>query len=288
MKNLTFRSLLSVSLLAAAVFAGNACSVAESKTEAVSETAAAQPAAPEKKASAIKITANGPADTVRAFYEHLREKRFRAAIYLTNLRPAIEGLSERELKDFEVDLNVIARNVPAEITINGEIISGDSASVTAELPNDDLDKTELQELRLRKGKTGWIILTVDEYAEKRIKQEGKLYLRNLRIETHQDEAKAMLDRIAKAQMANAVQNGGMFADIRTLVDNGLLPSDVLSAESTGYVYAVTLTDGGRKYWASATPAEYGKSGLMSFLVRLNEKDSPLLSSMDTGGKPIQN
>ncbi|NOT49419.1 MAG: hypothetical protein HOP17_16970, partial [Acidobacteria bacterium] len=129
---------------------------------------------------------------------------------------------------------------------------------------------------------------VDEYAEKRIKQEGKFYLRILRIETHQDEAKAMLDRIAKAQIAFAAQNGGKFGDLRKLIDDGLLPSDALSAESTGYIYALTLTDDGAGYWSTATPAEYGKSGLMSFLVRLSEKGSPLLSSKDTGGKPMQN
>lgn len=268
------------------------CSMAESRAGAetspggVTSSAPAQPAS--KKSASIKIEPNGPADIVRTFYEHLREKRFREAIYLTNLRPAIEQLSDTELKEYQVDLENVARHVPSEIEINGEIITGNDATVTAKLPNDDLEKTELQEVRLRKGKSGWVILTVDEYAEKRIKQEGKLYLRNLRIETHQDEARAMLDRIAKAQMAFATQNSGKFGEMRSLVDAGLLPADALSAESTGYVYAVNLTDNGARYWATATPAEYGKSGMMSFLVRLSEKGSPLLSSKDTGGKPMQN
>ena len=98
----------------------------------------------------------------------------------------------------------------------------------------------------------------------------------------------MLNRIAKAQMAHAAQHGGRFAEMRTLVDAKLLPADVLSAESTGYVYSVVLTDKGSKYYATATPAEYRKSGISSFLVRLNEKGSPLLTSKDTGGKPLEN
>ncbi len=242
---------------------------------------------PSRGASSIKIEPNGPADIVRIFYGHLRDKRFREAIYLTNLRPAIEQLSDTELKEYEVDLSAVARNVPSDIVINGEIITGDKATVTAKLPGEDVDKVDLQELNLRKDNGNWIIITVDEAAEKRIKETGKNYLRLLRIETHQDEAKEMLNRIAKAEMAFAAQNGGKFGDVRSLVGGGLLPNDVLSAESTGYTYSITLTDGAKKYYATATPAEYGKSGLMSFIVKLNEKNSPLLSSKDTGGKPMQ-
>jgi hypothetical protein len=280
------KSLAAASLLSLSLMAGG-CSVAESKTGTV-ETAAAKTAAPERKGASIKIEPNSPADIVRIFYTHLRERRFREAIYLTNLRPAIEQLSDSELKEYEVDLSAVARHVPADIEINGEIISGDHATVTAKLPHEDLEKPELQELRLRREGGQWVILTVDEQAEKRIKQAGKNYLRILRIETHHEEAKMMLDRIAKAQMAHAAQNAGKFGDLRKLVDDGLVPPDALSAETTGYAYAVTVTDGGKKYHATATPAEYGKSGLVSFIVRLDAKDSPLLSSKDTGGKPMQN
>lgn len=276
-----------ISLFVLSIAAGG-CSVAESKTGTVAVSSDAPKPVPETKGASIKIEPNSPADIVRAFYGRLREKKFREAIYLTNLRPAIEGLSDTELKEFQVDLENVARHVPAEIEINGEIISGNSATVTAKLPGDELDKKELQEIRLRKDKDQWVILTVDEAAEARIKQEGKNYLRVLRIETHQTEAREMLNRIAKAQMAYAAQNGGKFGEMRTLIDANLLPADALSAESTGYAYAVVLTDGGAKYYATATPAEYGKSGVNSFLVRLNEKGSPLLTSKDTGGKPLQN
>lgn len=289
MKISELRSALCAVLILSPALFFTACSTAESKTSVettASDANAVKPAA--RKGATIKIEPNSPADIVRVFYAHLREKRFREAIYLTNLRPAIEQLSDTELKDYEVDLSAVARHVPADIEINGEITSGNSATVTAILPGEELDRRELQELRLRKEKSGWVILSVDEYAEKRIKQAGKNYLRVLRIETHQDEAKAMLDRIAKAQMAYATTNGGNFADIRTLVDNSLLPADALSAESTGYMYSVVLTDNGAGYYATATPAEYGKSGLMSFIVKLNEKNSPLLSSKDMGGKPMQN
>ena len=61
---------------------------------------------------------------MRVFYKDLREKKFREAIFLTNLRPAIEGLTDNELKEFQVDFEAVAKNVPAEVEINGEIIIG--------------------------------------------------------------------------------------------------------------------------------------------------------------------
>ena len=191
------------------------------------------------------------------------------------------------MKEFQVDFEAIAKNVPADVEINGEITSGDSATVTAKLPGDDLDKPEIQELRLRRDNGVWVILTVDEAAEKQIKQEGRNYFYALRIATHHDEAKAMLDRISKAQIAYSTQNQGKFGEMAALIDSGFLPSDVQTPESTGYIYAVTLTDDRTKYSATATPAEYGKSGKISFLVTLNDARSPLLSAKDTGGKPLK-
>src|SRR5688572_25835966 len=83
-----------------------ACAVADSKTPTAanqSTLAVTNPAAnaePASKGATIPIEPNGPADTVRVFYKHLREKKFREALFLTNLRPAIEGLTDNELKDF--------------------------------------------------------------------------------------------------------------------------------------------------------------------------------------------
>src|SRR5829696_913464 len=205
---------LIICILSTSLAAGHGCSAAESKTAA--ETAkgvSAAETAPEGKTSrgaTIEIKPNSPADSVRAFYGHLRDKRFREAIFLTNLRPAIEGLTDTELKEFQLDFEAIAIHVPAQIEINGEIVSGNKATVTAKLPNEDLDKQEIQEIRLRKDRDVWVILTVDESAEKKVRQEGKNYFPALRIETHQDEAREMLDRVAKAQMAFAATNKGLY------------------------------------------------------------------------------
>ncbi|MEQ1643963.1 MAG: hypothetical protein ABL959_11005 [Pyrinomonadaceae bacterium] len=283
------RSSLGVLMASFVVFA--ACSPAASKNAANAEMKPALNSAPASaetaKGATIDISAGGPADTVRAFYRHLREKRFRDALFLTNLRPAIESLNDNELKEFSLDFEAIAGQVPAEIEINGEIITGETATVTANLPSDDPDKKELQTIKLKKEGEFWIILTADEETAKTIKAEGKNYFFNLRIQTHEQEAKKMLDRIFKAQLAHSLQNGGLYADMPTLITGGLLPDDIKTSESTGYNYAIDLAADKKKYSATATPAEYKKSGVKSFLIVLDGKGRPAVSAKDSGGKALR-
>jgi hypothetical protein len=262
--------------------AGNAGTTAPAANTA-SNAPAPDGAAP--KGATITIDVNGPADTVRAFYKLLREKKFRDAIFLTNLRPAIEGLTEAELAGFSLDFEALAGQIPAEIEINGEIISGDLATVTANLPADNDGTKEIQQIRLKKTGKVWIIQTVDEVAEARIQSEGNRYFYNLRIETHEDEARKMLERIAKAEIAYSLQNGTV-GDIDALIGAGVLPDDVKTSASTGYIYTLTIT-GKTRYYANAIPAEYGKSGKLSFLLEPDEKGIAHVTSKENDGKTLK-
>lgn len=249
-----------------------------------SERAAAPAADPAKVTDAsngatIDIETGGPADTVRVFYKRLRDRDIRAAMYMTNMRPAIEGLTDAELKEFSVDFEKLAVQVPADLKINGEIVSGDRATVTIELPA--ADKPETQTIRLRRQKDVWVLMSVDEAGERRMKADGKQYFYNLRIDVHHEEAEAMLRRIAKGELVYSAQNQGVYADLRTLVGQGLIPDDATSATSTGYVYTINLDAERKTYYATATPVEYGKSGKLSFLL-----DGAALSKRDTGGTPL--
>lgn len=268
------------------------CSTAESKDAAPNSapsavnSAAEKPAAP--RGATIEIEAGGPADTVRTFYKLLREKKFRDALFLTNLRPAIESLSEMELKDFAIDFEAIAGSIPTEIEINGEIVSGDNATVTANLPDPDNDSQyKLQKVELKRVDGVWIIQTADAEAEERIRKEGKNYFYNLRIETHEEEAKIMLERVAKAQVAFAIQHGNNVADLNALISAGLLPPDVTSSASTGYNYALTISENKRRYTATATPAEYGRSGKRSFILEIDKAGLPHVKGKDNNGKPLE-
>ncbi len=286
-KNCLFVLIFSISLLC-----GCAVEAAKDKPASGKENVVTKLSAPvESKNSApvatIKIEPDSPADSVRVFYQHLRDKKFREAMFLTNLRPAIEGLTDAELKELQIDFEPLAAQVPAEVEINGEIISKDKATVTAKLPDNDTDEIKLQEIKLRKEDKAWIVLTVDEKAESEVKKEGKNYFFALRIKTHHEEAKAMLERVNKAQMVYATQNGGLYADAQTLIVKGFLPKDFSTSETTGYNYQIQISDDRKKYKAAATPAVYGKTGKLSYWFETSGNKTSLLKNKDTKGQTLK-
>jgi len=267
------------------------CSVAEPVAKATpGEQKQLNIAEPAKEAAdtgaKIPIEPNGPAFTVRAFYHLLREKKFREAIFLTDLKPAIESLNDTELKEFAVDFESIAGQVPAQLEINGEIVTGDVATVTVNLPRQEGAEKEIQPIKLKRENDVWVIISADNAAGKKIRQEGKNYFYKLRVETHQDEAREMLDSISKAEVAYALKNGAAYTDMDTLVGSGYLPADVRSSDSTGYNFELTLQDKNR-YTATATPAVYGKTGKLSFLLYLDTKGRSHVTGKDTGGQPLR-
>ncbi len=232
----------------------------------------------------IDIQENSPADTIRTFYKNLREKRFREAIFLTNLRPAIEGLTERELKDLQVDFSNLAEIIPNDFQINGEIITNNKATVMTKLPDNTTGKTELKEFNLVKDNGGWLILMVDEKQETEIKKQGKNYFFNLRIEVHQSEVEKTMDRIYKAELVHNAQNGGEFTDFAGLVKMNLLPEDIESGDFTGYKYNISLSADKKQYIVTAEPVIYGKTGKLSYLLSVENDKKPVLKQEDKQGK----
>ena len=235
----------------------------------------------------ITIETNSPADTVRVFYKNLRENRVREAMFLTNLRPAIEGLTDTELKDLHVDFANLAKLVPEEIAINGEIVSGETATVTAKLPDNETDELKVQTLNLRKENDIWILLMVDETAEEAVKKEGKNYFFSLRLETHHAEVQKTLEKLAAIQTVYAARNSGRFGDIPMLIRSGLLASDLQDSASTGYDFSIDLSSDQKSYEANAVPAAYGKTGKVSFQLKSRKDQKPLLKADDNKGKPLK-
>ena len=236
----------------------------------------------------IEIKENSPADTVRVFYRRLHERKFRDALLLTNLRPAVEGLTEAELDDLGVDFSFLARSIPAEMPINGEIVLGDEATVTVQMPNEKDGKMEVNEIKLRKDGENWVLLVADEQGEKEVEKLGNKYFFDLRMQVHHAEAKAMLDRIKKAEMVYSLQNGGRFADLQTLVKKGFVPRDALGSLTTGYKYEVALAEDQGTYTALAAPEEYGRTGKFSFALKISREKEPELIVKDTNGKYLRN
>jgi hypothetical protein len=221
--------------------------------------------------------ADSPSDAVRQFYKALGEKRFRDALMATALRPAIENLSAGEFEELRPDFERMATDAD-KIQLTGEQISGDRASVFVKLQSDGPGVPPV-EVQLRRTSGNWILIFNDE-VEKAVKRDGNKYFFKLRIEAHEQEAENMLVNIAQKQLVYSLQHDGIFTDLQTLVKERLLPEDVLTSQSTGYNFRVTLSADKKSYTAGAEPAVYGRTGLQSFYM-----DPTGIKKADMGGKP---
>jgi hypothetical protein len=232
----------------------------------------------------IEVSQGSPAEAVRIFYKNLREKKFVEAIQMTNMSKAVEGLSQEELADLSPYFAQLAAQTPEDVAIKGEQVSNGLASVFVNIPDEET-KSPFSTITLRKDANGWVILLADEQAEAEVKRKGKSYLFNMMVEIHQGEAEDMLTRITKAQLIFYGQNAG-FGTIEELVQKGFLPSDVQTSDSTGYKYKIVVSADKLKYYATAEPEKYGKTGKLSYFLEFDGKNSKLKKE-DNKGFPLK-
>jgi hypothetical protein len=221
---------------------------------------------------------NSPSDTVRAFYKALHEKRFREAFDMSIYKAAIDGLKPEEMEDLRPDFEKVAAAIPDKIEINGEEISGDAAIVFTKVPNGEVPaQTEPVALMRMDGR--WIIGDKESYEI--VKKAGNKFFFDARINTHHDEVQAVLVRINIAQLAYAQQHQGLFADLPALIAAGLIGKDLEGTDSTGYHFHLELAKDGKTFTVGAEPAQYGRTGKLSFFM-----DREGVRSGDLGGKPL--
>jgi hypothetical protein len=239
-----------------------------------------QPTTTQPSVVSPRINPLTPSKTALEFYKLMREKKFVDAFALTIYKPAIDGLTAEELEDLRPDFESLASNIPENVETVREEISGDRAIVFVRIKDIDDDNPKLSPIQLRRSETGWIILPDDINAEAAVKRDGKNYFFNLRIDTHHEEVEAVLREIIKAEFAYAAQNEGRYGDLSELVRSRLLNDDLLSTQSTGYKFRVTVSKDGRSYSGGAEPERYGRTGRYSYSLKVNSFDKK-----DTGGKP---
>jgi len=219
-----------------------------------------------------------PSDTVREFYKEMRERKFREAFALSIYKPAIEPLKPQEFEDLRPDFEKMAAVIPEQVDLGGEQISGDIATVFVKVKEGDKPETA-EPVTLIRVDGAWII--GDKENQAIVKKAGKQFFFNARIDTHHDEVQVMLTRISLAELLYSQQHNGLFADLATLISLGLLPKDLEGTESTGYRFHVNAPAGGKSWNAAAEPAQYGRTGRLSFFL-----DASGVRSSDTGGKPL--
>ncbi len=219
-----------------------------------------------------------PTDTVREFYKAMREKRFREAFGLSIYKPAIEPLKPQEFEDLRPDFDKMAAAIPEQVNLTGEQVSGDLATVFVKVKDGD-NREQAEPVSLIRDGGIWII--GDRKNQAIVKKAGKQFFFNARIDTHHDEVQAMLTRISLVELVYSQQHNGVFGNLATLITAGLLPKDLEGTESTGYRFHVNVASGGKTWSAAAEPAQYGRTGRLSFFL-----DPSGVRSNDRGGKPL--
>ncbi|HEY9503892.1 MAG TPA: DUF4878 domain-containing protein [Pyrinomonadaceae bacterium] len=223
-----------------------------------------------------------PTETVRQFYKALREKKFREAFNMSIYRPAIEGLTSQEFDDFRTDFEnlsaAVSEKIPEKVEITGEQISGDTASVFLKVLDAD-GKEKIEPAMLIKMNDAWLV--GDRESFELVKKAGKQFFFEARINTHHSVVQDMLTRISVAQVVYSQQHEGKFASLAELIAAALVPKDIETPESTGYRFQVNRSADGKSWYATAEPAQYGRSGRFSFYL-----DATGVRSGDNGGKPI--
>jgi hypothetical protein len=223
-----------------------------------------------------------PSETVREFYKTLRERKFREAFSLSIYKAAIEPLKPEEFEDLRPDFEKMAlavgERIPEKMEIMGEQISGDLATVFVKvLDSDGKEKMEPAGLIMIDGV--WIL--GDRENLEIVKKAGKKFFFNARIDAHHNDVQDMLTRISLALLLYSQQHNGQFANLATLITAGLLPKDLEGTESTGYRFHINVSPDAKTWTAQAEPAQYGRSGRLSFFM-----DAAGVRSSDMGGKPL--
>lgn len=227
---------------------------------------------------AAQQPARSPSDTVREFYKAMREKRFVDAFGLSIYKPAISGLKPQEFEDLKSDFDKMAEAIPESVDISGEQISGEQAAVFVKVPKDnDPAHAETEPVFLIRENGQWIV--GDRENQEIVKKAGNRFFFQARIDAHHGDVKTVLGKISIAELAYYQQHNGAFADLPTLIASGLLDKDLGGTESTGYRFHIELAKDAKTFTVGAEPAQYGRTGLLSFFM-----DQTGVKSGDVGGK----
>ena len=223
-----------------------------------------------------------PTDTARDFYQLMREKKFREAFGISVYRYAIDALSAQEFEEFRPDFEkmafAIGEKIPNKVEISGEQISGDAATVFVKVLDSE-GKEKVEPASLIKIDNVWII--GDRAGLDLVKKAGKKFFFDARINAHHSDVQDMMTRITLWQVVYSQGHNGQFGNMAELVAAGLVPKDLEGTESTGYRFQIIRSADGKSWYATAEPAQYGRSGLLSFYL-----DAAGVRSGDVGGKPL--
>ena len=232
--------------------------------------------------SANAQTQRGPSDVVRDFYKAMHERRFKDAWSMTVYKPAVENLTAEEMEDLRPIFEGQAAEVPAQIQIDTEKISGNTAQVFVQIPLADATPqitSKPADLILVNG--AWIIGTEAEQAN--VKKAGARYFLDALIDLNQSSTEDLLKRLIAVETLYAQTHNGAFGELKDLINASLISPDTVDPKSSGYNFHVVVPAGGKTFVVTAEPTRYGHTGKLSYWM----DQTGAIKSADNGGKPIQ-
>jgi len=223
----------------------------------------------------------GPAEVVRDFYKAMREHRFRDAWAMTVYKEAVEGLTAEEMEDLRQTFEERASQIPDQVEIAGEQISGNTATVFVKLPTTDSSpQITSQPATLINSGGVWIIGTEADQAL--VKKAGRRYFLDALLSENQNTVEDLLKSLVGVEAIYAQQHNGAFGDLPALIKGGLLSDDLGDPKAIGYNFHITVAGDGKTFIAAAEPARYGHTGKLSYWM----DQTGNLKSADNGGKPL--
>ena len=223
-----------------------------------------------------------PSETTRDFYRMMREKKYREAFAMSIYQPAMEGLTAQEFDDLRPDFDrmaqAIAEKLPAAIDVGGEQISGDHATVFVKVLDAD-GKEKVEPATLIKLGNAWVV--GDKESLDLVKKSGKKFFFEARITAHHNDVQDMMTRISLAQVLYSQSHDGKFGNMAELIAAGTVPKDIEGIETTGYRFQIHRAADGKSWFATAEPAQYGRTGRLSFYL-----DARGVKNGDVGGTPL--
>lgn len=223
-----------------------------------------------------------PSDVVREFYKAMREHRFRDAFVLTIYKSAVEDLNADEMEVLRPGFEEKAAQIPATVEIMGEQITGNNATVFVKVPAEvSSPQVTSQPLNLIKSGNSWIIGSEADQAE--VKKAGRRYFLDALILEHEGDVEDILKRLVLWEGIYIQQHGGKYGEFPALIQAGMLGANVIDPKLSGYNFRITVGADGKTYVATAEPAQYGKTGKLSF--RMDQTGA--IQSADKGGKPFK-
>ena len=226
-------------------------------------------------------TQRTPSDVVRDFYKAMREHRFKDAWGMTIYKPAVEGLTAEEMEDLRATFEERASQIPEQVEITGEQVTGNTATVFVKMPSIEASpQITSQPATLILSNGVWIIGTEADAAV--VRKAGRRYFLDALINENQGVAEDLLKSLVGLQAIYAQQHNGAFGDLPALVKANLLSNDAGDPKATGYTIRVVVGTDGKTFVATAEPARYGHTGKLSYWM----DQTGNLKSLDNAGKPM--